>query len=109
MNNVHSMDELNSLIKNSRINLLLMKTYKCGVCDVAYSKLINIEKGFKDIAFTSLYINEVPQASGEYLVFTAPTVIILFDGKEIFRQSRFILMDEITDVLTRYAAFVNEE
>ncbi|MFS0554920.1 hypothetical protein [Brevibacillus sp. 179-C 1.1 NHS] len=44
-------------------------------------------------------IEKAPFISGEFLVFTAPTILLFADGKEVFRQARFISFDELERVL----------
>ncbi len=44
----------------------------------------------------------MPEVSGEFLVFTVPTILVFYDGKEIIRQSRFIQFEKLNEDILKY-------
>ncbi|MPN50903.1 hypothetical protein SDC9_198543 [bioreactor metagenome] len=46
------------------------------------------------------------EASGEFMVFTVPTLILFAEGKEIARQGRFINFDELEFEVNRWYEFL---
>lgn len=106
MNKLHSIEEVRHLAEVNQISMLLVKTTNCSVCDVVLLKLDKLIDSYKDVEFAYVYANEVPLVAGEFLVFTAPTIIIFVEGKEVFRQSRFIIFEEVTEILEKWGQFL---
>ena len=46
-------------------------------------------------------ISQTPDISAYYSVFTVPTVLIFFEGREFLRKSRNMSVAEITDAIRR--------
>ena len=48
-------------------------------------------------SLTSFYtdITEEPLIAGQFLVYSGPTVLLLMDGKEVYRGSQFIDLEEL--------------
>ena len=48
-------------------------------------------------SLTSFYtdITEEPLIAGRFLVYSGPTVLLLMDGKEVYRGSQFIDLEEL--------------
>ena len=44
-------------------------------------------------------INEQKEIAGQNLIFTVPTIVIMNEGKEIFKESRFIDFNKIERTL----------
>jgi thioredoxin-like negative regulator of GroEL len=105
MKELHSIEEVHGLMEGNNISLLLIKTENCGVCESVLYKLNELKENYGDVEFAYLYAGEVPMVAGQFLVFTAPTVIIFAGGKEVFRQSRFIQMGEISETLDKWVDF----
>lgn len=105
MKELHSIEEVHGLMEGNNLSLLLVKTENCGVCESVLFKLNELKDSYKDVDFAFLYANNVPLVAGKLLVFTAPTVIIFAGGKEVFRQSRFIQMGEISGTLDKWVDF----
>ena len=52
----------------------------------------------------SLYtdIREEPLIAGRFLVYSGPTVLLLMEGKEIYRASQFINLEELEQTINKY-------
>jgi len=55
-------------------------------------------------SLTSFYtdITEEPLIAGQFLVYSGPTVLLLMDGKEVYRASQFIDLEELKYNINRY-------
>jgi hypothetical protein len=55
-------------------------------------------------SLTSFYtdITEVPLIAGQFLVYSGPTVLLLMDGKEVYRGSQFIDLEELEYNINRF-------
>ncbi len=79
--------------------LVLAKTRNCSVCRAVSHQLSEILKEDTKINAYELFLEDIPIFQGQCLVFTVPTIIIFFEGKEILRESRFIDYLNITRIL----------
>jgi len=55
-------------------------------------------------SLTSFYtdITEEPLIAGQFLVYSGPTVLLLMDGKEVYRGSQFIDLEELEYNISRF-------
>ena len=58
-------------------------------------------------SLTSFYtdITEEPLIAGQFLVYSGPTVLLLMDGKEVYRGSQFIDLEELEYNINRFQKF----
>ena len=58
-------------------------------------------------SLTSFYtdITEEPLIVGQFLVYSGPTVLLLMDGKEVYRGSQFIDLEELEYNINRFQKF----
>ncbi|WP_017416002.1 thioredoxin family protein [Clostridium tunisiense] len=101
-----SLDEILQLIEKSKLSLVLASTHGCSVCDVVEPKVLKIIKRFSEIKYIHIYIDDIVEASGEFMVFTVPTLILFAEGKEIARQGRFINFEELEFEINRWYEFL---
>ena len=73
----------------------------CQVCKVLKPKVINLVDSFKGVEFLYIDIKSLPAISGQYLVFSIPTIILFTSGKEHTRFSRHFSMDDLDKTLER--------
>ncbi|MED5018053.1 thioredoxin family protein [Paenibacillus chibensis] len=92
---ITSLEQVKNSIKEHTLLLLLIKTDYCGVCDSVMAKLDDLLPIYPQVQGMYIRMEEAPDLSGEFLVFTAPTLLLFMEGKEVFRQSRFILMGDV--------------
>ena len=90
-------------ILNSHESLCLyFKSPNCGVCEVVLPKVQKLfEKRFKKVNFQVIDIANEPNLATEFMVFTAPTILIFFDKKEYIKKSRTIFLDELEKEISR--------
>ena len=55
-------------------------------------------------SLTSFYtdITEEPLIAGQFLVYSGPTILLLMDGKEVYRRSQFIDIEELEFNINRF-------
>lgn len=102
MKALRNIDEIKSLVSNSKITLLYISSESCGVCKVIFPKLEDMLKSYPAIEAARTDIQELPLLSGEYNVFTIPCVLVFVEGKEIVRQARYINFEQLNDQIDRY-------
>ena len=82
-------EEVNELIKSKPALMLYFSGQFCGVCEVLHPK---IERAFQDefplIEQVSIVVEQNPKIAAQFNVFSMPTIIIYFEGKEFLRKAR---------------------
>lgn len=70
--------------------IILVKTHTCTVCHSIEPKIdaIHVQRGI-DFGYT-LYGDDLTEFTGQNLIFSSPTLLVYYEGKEVYRDSRFI-------------------
>ncbi|KFN02898.1 thioredoxin [Bacillus clarus] len=99
MKRFQTLEELVAYIKEQQLVLLFIKTENCGVCDVMLRKVNYVLEDYDYVKKVEILLQDMQEISGQYLVFTGPTILLFHEGKEILRESRFISLENIERVL----------
>jgi len=108
---IKSLAEFNQKISELPGALFYFSHEKCNVCKVLKPKIHDLFKSeFQKIHMfycdTVLY----PEIAGQNSIFTVPTILVFFDGKEFLRKSRNIGIDELKMELVRpYTIFFDQD
>ncbi|MFD0958042.1 thioredoxin family protein [Paenibacillus chungangensis] len=108
MNAFKQLKEVRAAIQEHRLMLLLMKTEHCGVCEAIQAKVKSMMEEMPGVHSGYVYVEDVPELASEYLVLTAPVLLLFFDGREVHRFSRFVRMEELYSVLERYIQWMDD-
>ena len=94
--------QINVLIQNEESLALYFTSPGCGVCHVLKPKLeAMLQAEFPLIQFIEINIPNHPEITGQHRVFTAPTLLVFFDGKEYLRSVRNMGVTQIMEKLKR--------
>ena len=79
----------------------------CAVCHSLKPRIEALfDEEFPSIQIAVADIGQLPELSGQYQVFSLPTLIGFFDGRESFRFSRAFGLGQVRDALVRpYAIY----
>ena len=110
MKSISSAEEYTNFVKNNRASILYFSTDECNVCKVLKPKLEHfLTEKFPKIEaryINTLHMNKI---AAENNVFTVPTIILFFEGKDYLRKSRNINFDEFEEDLKRlYSLFFDD-
>ena len=75
------------------------------------TKIDKVEKVTDDFpSLCSFYtdIIEEPLIASHFLVYSGPTVLLLMDGKEVYRGSQFIDLEELRYNINRYLELLDQ-
>lgn len=77
-------------------------TTECSVCHVLKPKVIDLVKeNFPEMDFVYIESNKFPEVAAQNNVFSAPTIVVFFEGKEYIRKSRNIGINELKPEIER--------
>ncbi|WP_105615183.1 thioredoxin family protein [Vallitalea okinawensis] len=88
--NAKELDELQQIMDSHPLVLLYVTSEDCGVCHAILPRLQNMLVNYEQVTVVKCSLNEGSEITGQYLIMTVPTLCLFFEGKEIFRTSRFI-------------------
>lgn len=74
------LSELTADIAQEHVSLLFVKMANCGVCDATFEKTKELLQSYTQVPFMVVSIEKIPRLSGEFLIFTAPTILLLREG-----------------------------
>lgn len=86
---IESYEQLLETIAQNELMLVFSKTPNCSVCHADLPRVDEIATDYGLDAYL-VDVSEHPLALGQLNLFSAPTVILFHEGREIHRQARFI-------------------
>jgi thioredoxin 1 len=99
---IQSLLQLKEFINSSQALLAYFSHAQCNVCKVLKPKIETlVREQFPNVHLVYIDTQSVQEAAGQFQVFTAPTLLIFFDGKEFFRKSRNIGIAELEETISR--------
>ncbi len=89
-------------INNAQAFMLYIGGEHCSVCKALYPKISQrFQEEFPKIEQLRIDIEEEKEFVSSLQIFVIPTVIIYFEGKEFFRESRNISVELLVDKVSR--------
>lgn len=89
-------EDVREIIDSSHAILVYLSTPDCNVCKVLKPKIrALIEDEFPYIDFLYVDCLSSPEVAAQFSVFTVPTILVYFQGKETIRKSRNVGIDEL--------------
>lgn len=96
---VHTLKEI---IESEPAAAVYFSAPNCGVCHALRPKVDQLfSEKFPAIKFVHIEIDKSPGISGEYAVFSAPTLLVFFEGKEFLRKVRLMGIMELQEKIER--------
>lgn len=101
-----SIDSIKNFIKDNTMCIVYFSSETCSVCHALYPKIEDVLTNYPNIKLAKVEISDIPEAAGEYSIFSFPTLLIFIDGKEIARKSRIISIDDFLATIDKYYSLV---
>lgn len=99
---INTIDELLTTMKKEKAALFYFSTNSCNVCKVLKPKISElINSNFPEIKLYYIDIERAPLISGQFRIFSIPSILIYFEGKEFYRKSRNIGLNELEETIER--------
>ena len=95
MNHQTNINDIEHVINRNRLCLFYVKAPDCGVCNVMFSKVGTLTENYAQLVSFYTDITEEPLIASRFLVYSSPTVLLILDGKEVYRSSQFIDLKEL--------------
>lgn len=95
MKHLTDIKDIEQTIKDNRLCMFYIKAPDCGVCNVMLDKVEQLADSFPSLCSFYTDITEEPLIAGRFLVYSGPTVLLLMEGKEVYRGVQFIDLEEL--------------
>jgi len=104
-------EDIEQFIKSNDAVLLYFSGENCSVCKALQPKIkSSFELHFPKIKQQFISASAHPIIAAHFNIFSIPSVLIYFDGKETKRESRYISVDELLQKVKRpYTLFFDKE
>ena len=110
MEGIYNMETLKAKIDVEKGVLLYFSSDSCSVCKVLKPKVAELlQEKFPKMVSHYVDTEKSPVISGQFRVFTIPTILIFFEGKEQVHYSRNISMHQLEASIERPYALVFED
>lgn len=94
MKQIHDFQSLRQVIASEPYMLLYVTTPDCSVCHADLPRVKKTADDFQAPAY-QIDASEMPEAVGQLTLFSSPTVVLFYQGKEFHRQARIIDFEEL--------------
>ena len=110
MEGIYDLQLLAEKIEHEQGLLIYFSTDSCSVCKVLKPQVSQLLLD-RFPRMTSLYVDtdKSPVISGQHRVFTIPTILLLFEGKEHLRYSRNISLHQLEESIHKPYSLVFED
>ena len=110
MEGIYNLEALQARIDSDKGLLLYFSSESCSVCKVLKPKVAGLLLD-RYPKMQALYVDteKSPVIAGQFRVFTIPTILIYFDGKEQVRYSRNISMHQLESSIERPYGLIFED
>ena len=104
---INTQAELDDLVHSSAAVLLYFYNDSCAPCVALRPKVEEmVSEQFPNMQHTYINSAKFPVLSASNGVFASPTILVFFDGKETFRVSKYVSIDELAGRIGRYYALM---
>lgn len=100
---INDINRLKAFVASEPLCLLYIQAPDCGLCSIMLEKIETVVHRFDKLASARVELLVVPDVAGEFLVATAPTVLVFAYGKEVYRAGTFIDIHELECKLTKWS------
>ena len=104
-----NIEDIQNEINSNDAILLYFSGQNCGVCTALKPKIqSSFQIHFPKIKQLFISASDYPAIAAHFSIFTIPSVLIYFDGKETKRESRHISVDQLIQSTKRpYELYFN--
>lgn len=102
METLTTLSEFATLVSGNDAVMAYFSTETCSVCHVLKPKVLEMVKvSFPFMKMVFVESDKSPELAAAYQIFTAPTVVVFFAGRETIRKSRAFGINELKEEISR--------
>lgn len=101
-NEFTNIEEINELIANEVAVIIYFYSDNCAPCVSLRPKVQKmVDDSFPEIKLAFVNSQKHPALPAAYSVFANPTLLLFFDGREYRRESKYISISQLSEVIKR--------
>lgn len=101
MKELQSMEEVDQFIEKNTLAFLYITQPNCSVCHGLLPQVEELMDKFPKIKLGKINTNEVREIAGHFQIFTAPVLLLFYNGKEYIREARIVHLDLLKEKLQK--------
>lgn len=102
METIQSIQQYEQILAENDAVLSYFSTENCSVCKVLKPKIIEMmDEFFPKVKLIFVQSDQFPELAAQNRVFTAPTILVFFAGRETIRKSRAFGLEELSSEIER--------
>ncbi|EDP68330.1 thioredoxin [Carnobacterium sp. AT7] len=90
-----SIDQVLRYIKENKLTFVYISKENCGICHVIQPQVQEMLTEFPAIKPIQVSADDIPEVASQFTVFTVPALLLFVEGKEVIREARFVVMEEL--------------
>lgn len=102
MRQLTEIQEVDTFLSSYKMSFLYISQESCSVCHALLPKVKTMLEAFPRLESVYVRMDDIPEVAGRFSVFTAPTLLLFVEGKEIVRKARFVVMQELEADIRKY-------
>jgi len=108
-NELETMEQMDEIIHNETALILYFYNDHCAPCISLRPKVIQmVEEDFPEMRLAFVNSEKYPALPAKFNVFSNPTIILFFEGKEFRRESKYISIPQLTEEIARPYSLIFE-
>lgn len=90
MEELTSLEMVDHFIKKHHLSFLYISRENCSVCHALLPQVRDVMMDFPLIQLGYINADDVEEIAGHFSIFTVPVLLLFADGKELWREARFV-------------------
>lgn len=103
---INDINRLKEFVEENKLCLLYIQAPDCGLCSIMLDKIEAVTQHFDNLHSARVELLVLPEVAGEFLVATAPTVLLFANNKEVYRAGTFIDTLELERNLLKWSEII---
>src|SRR5690606_19009979 len=94
-------EKVDSFIESNPFSMLYLSRNNCSVCHDLLPKIRTMAADFPQLQLGFINADVVEDVASKFTVFSVPTVFLFVEGKEFLRESRFIRVQQLKEMIEK--------
>ena len=108
-NELETMEQMNAAVDNETALVLYFYNDHCAPCISLRPKVIQmVDEDFPEMKLAFINSEKFPELPAKYNVFSNPTIILFFEGREFRRESKYISIPQLAEEIARPYSMIFE-
>lgn len=96
---VNSLSEIEEYIKENKYVLLFAGDPACSTSRALDNKIEEFAEKHTQVKVLFTLLEALPALASQYMIFVAPAIILFIDGREVYREGRFLEFEKLEKFL----------